>query len=185
VSRLVKLKGQDVLLRAWRHLMENRRTPATLVLIGSGPRRRALESLAQRLGIAESVRFAGGLPYAQIPSVYATASAAVLLTRPVAGGLVAEGLGAVTLEASACGVPVIVGRTGGAVETVRDGVTGFLVDPRDPGEVAARLAELLDNPPRAAAMGRAGRSWMETSWNWQTRAETLARLLDPESNLAD
>ncbi|MDR1426381.1 MAG: glycosyltransferase family 4 protein, partial [Bifidobacteriaceae bacterium] len=138
VSRLVALKGQDVLLRAWPSVVGGC-PDATLLLVGKGPRRRALEAQVRRLGIERSVRFAGGLPFAAIPDVYAAADVAVLLTRPVAAGLVEEGLGAVTLEASASGLPVVVGRTGGAVETVQDGRTGFLVDPRDAGEVADRI----------------------------------------------
>jgi phosphatidylinositol alpha-1,6-mannosyltransferase len=180
VSRLVTLKGQDVLLRAWPAVLRAH-PDATLLLVGGGPRRRALTALAERLRIAGSVRFAGPQPYSAIPEIYAAASVAALPTRPVAAGLVTEGLGAVTLEASASGLPVIVGRTGGAVEAVQDGVTGFIVDPRDAHMVAARITELLETPPRATAMGAAGRAWMAAEWNWRTRAETLAGLLDPDT----
>jgi phosphatidylinositol alpha-1,6-mannosyltransferase len=180
VSRLVKLKGQDVLLRAWPAVLRAH-PEAMLVVVGDGPRRHTLETIADRLRVTESVRFAGPQPYAAIPGIYAAASVATLPTRPVAAGLVSEGLGAVTLEASASGLPVIVGRTGGAVEAVRDGVTGFLVDPRDPGAIAHRIVDLLADPARATAMGAAGRAWMASEWSWQARAELLAHLLDPDA----
>jgi phosphatidylinositol alpha-1,6-mannosyltransferase len=176
VSRLVKLKGQDVLLRAWPAVVRAH-PDATLWLVGAGPRRRRLEAQARQAGVADSVLFTGGLPFAAIPQVYARADIAVLLTRPVAAGLVAEGLGAVTLEASASGLPVIVGRTGGAVETVRDGETGYLVDPQDHRAVAAHIINLLDDPAHAQALGTAGRAWMESDWSWDQRAATLAGLL--------
>jgi phosphatidylinositol alpha-1,6-mannosyltransferase len=73
------------------------------------------------------------------------------------GGLDPEGLGLAALEASACGLPVVVGRAGGAPETVRQGRTGYVVDPDDPDELATRLADLLADPDRARELGVAGR----------------------------
>ncbi|MDR0433407.1 MAG: glycosyltransferase family 4 protein [Bifidobacteriaceae bacterium] len=178
VARLVKLKGQDVLLRAWARVAPHH-PDATLLLVGGGPRRKALQAEARRLGLDGSVHFTGPVPYSAIPDLYRAADVAALLTRPVAAGLVLEGLGAVTLEASACGVPVIVGRTGGAIETVRDGVTGYLVDPRDEVEVAGRINALLADRPAAQAMGAAGREWMTQEWSWQDRATQIAHLLTP------
>jgi phosphatidylinositol alpha-1,6-mannosyltransferase len=176
VSRLVKLKGQDTLLQAWPRVLREH-PDATVVLVGGGPRREALEKLAARLGITESVRFVGALPHPQIPPVLTAADVGVLLTRPVAGGLVAEGMPTVVIEASAAALPVVVGRTGGAVESVQEGVTGFLVDPLDVQDVAARINQLLADPARAAAMGAAGRAWVASAWNWETRAATIRELL--------
>jgi phosphatidylinositol alpha-1,6-mannosyltransferase len=94
------------------------------------------------------------------------------------GGLDVEGLGMVFLEAAACGLPVVAGTSGGAPETVREGVTGHVVDPRSPSSVAAVLADLLDDPARARAMGAAGRAWVEQRWSWTTIAQTFARVLE-------
>jgi phosphatidylinositol alpha-1,6-mannosyltransferase len=83
----------------------------------------------------------------------------------------------VYLEAQASGLPVIAGNSGGAPETVDDAVTGFVVDPT-PTEVAGKIIDLLDHPAKAKAMGQAARRWIESEWDWSTRATTLAHLLD-------
>jgi glycosyltransferase involved in cell wall biosynthesis len=85
----------------------------------------------------------------------------------------------VYLEAAACGLPVVAGTSGGAPETVQEGVTGHVVaDPRSPDGVAATVSALLDDPDRARAMGAAGRAWVEQRWSWSTIAATFAELLD-------
>ena len=85
----------------------------------------------------------------------------------------------VYLEAAACGKPVVAGTSGGAPETVREGVTGHVVDPRSPDAVAAVLTGLLDDPVRARAMGAAGRRWVEERWSWARVAQSFDRLLSP------
>ena len=95
------------------------------------------------------------------------------------GGLDVEGLGMVFLEAAACGLPVLAGTSGGAPETVREGATGHVVDPRSPAAVATVLADLLEDPARARAMGAAGRTWVEQRWSWATIARTFTDVLDP------
>ena len=88
-----------------------------------------------------------------------------------------EGLGIVYLEASACGVPVVAGRSGGAPETVLDGETGVVVDGWDVGGIAGAVGDLLSDLRGAAAMGAAGRRWVVEQWQWNRQAERLARLL--------
>jgi phosphatidylinositol alpha-1,6-mannosyltransferase len=94
------------------------------------------------------------------------------------GGLEAEGFGIVFLEAAACGVPAVAGRSGGAWEAVEDGVTGFVVDPLDAGAVADALARLLDDPALRHTMGATARTRAETAFAYDhlaTRLEPLAR----------
>jgi len=88
-----------------------------------------------------------------------------------------EGLGIVYLEASATGVPVVAGRSGGAPETVRDGETGVVVDGWDVGAISASVSDLLSDPDRAARMGQAGRRWVVDNWQWSSKAERLGQLL--------
>lgn len=88
-----------------------------------------------------------------------------------------EGLGIVFLEASATGVPVIAGESGGAPETVQHNKTGVVVDGNSVGEIARAVTELLTDRDRAAAMGAAGRDWVTTDWRWETLAARLADLL--------
>jgi phosphatidylinositol alpha-1,6-mannosyltransferase len=92
-------------------------------------------------------------------------------------GLDLEALGAVFLEAAAVGLPVVAGRSGGAPETVVEGVTGTVVDGRRAGPVGQAVAELLADPHRARSMGTAGRRRMEAEFSWQALVTRLEKLL--------
>jgi phosphatidylinositol alpha-1,6-mannosyltransferase len=177
VSRLVARKGQDMLIRA---LPAIRATvpDAVLLLVGGGPYRQRLERLAAQVGVAEHVVFTGSVPWHELPAHYVAGDVFAMPCRTRGGGLDVEALGLVFLEAAACGLPVVVGRSGGAPETVRDGVTGCVVDGRDAAELADTVGELLADPDRAAAMGVAGRRFMQQSWRWEDMAGRLADLVD-------
>src|SRR5699024_1438214 len=99
--------------------------------------------------------------------------------RTRGGGLDVEGLGIVFLEASACGVPVVAGDSGGAPETVRHGETGYVVSGRDTDAIADRIIELLGDRELARRMGEAGRRWGGRRWRGDVRAARLAPLLCP------
>ena len=160
VGRMVRQKGFDTLLEAWalhRRDQHDADPQAMLVLVGDGPQRPQLQRLCRRLGLESSVRFAGRLPRDQIPGLLRQADVFALPVRTRLAGLNPEGLGLGFLEAAASGLPVIVGRSGGAPETVIDQQTGYVVEPDDPRAVAERIGQLLADPVRAAAMGRAGR----------------------------
>jgi phosphatidylinositol alpha-1,6-mannosyltransferase len=94
------------------------------------------------------------------------------------GGLDVEGLGIVYLEASATGLPVVCGDSGGAPDAVREGETGFVVPGRDVSAVADRLGQLLRDDALRSRMGAAGRAWVERDWRWDVIADRLRRLLD-------
>ncbi len=158
-SRLVARKGHDVLVRAWPRVL--RSCPdAVLVIVGDGPCRRRLERAVRRRSLGASVRMEPGVPWQQMPGVYAAADVFALPCRTRRGGLEPEALGIVCLEAAAAGLPVVVGASGGAPETVADGVTGYVVDPRDVEALARTLATLLTSPGEARAMGLRGRQWV-------------------------
>ncbi|MGE2713691.1 glycosyltransferase family 4 protein [Mycolicibacterium litorale] len=176
VSRLVPRKGQDMLIRALPAI--RRRVPgAVLVIVGGGPYRTALQRQAQQHGVGDHVRFTGGVPGDELSAHHAMADVFAMPCRTRGAGLDVEGLGIVYLEASATGVPVVAGRSGGAPETVRDGETGFVVDGTDVAGVATAVADLLADPARAAAMGAEGRRWALENWQWPTRAARLTELL--------
>jgi phosphatidyl-myo-inositol dimannoside synthase len=172
VSRLVRRKGQDVLIRAMAPIRE--RVPdAALLIVGGGPYRDRLEELAMQAP-AGSVVFAGEVSEADLPRYYRLGHVFAMPCRNRAGGLEVEGLGLVFLEAAACARPVVVGDSGGARETLIDGVTGVLVEGRDVAAVADAVAGLLEEPLRADAMGAAGRTRVERRFTWDRASEQLA-----------
>ncbi len=176
VSRLVPRKGQDMLIRALPAVRE--RVPGTrLVIVGGGPYRDELRRLAHGFGVSEHVVFTEGVPAEELPAHHAMADVFAMPCRTRGSGLDVEGLGIVYLEASATGVPVVAGNSGGAPESVVDGETGLVVDGWDVGAIAAAVADLLADPDRAAAMGEAGRRWVVDNWQWRTKAERLSELL--------
>jgi phosphatidylinositol alpha-1,6-mannosyltransferase len=177
VSRLVPRKGQDTLIHALPAV--RRRVPdAMLLLVGGGSYRDELETLAASLGISDAVVFAGGVPHEELPAHYAAGDLFAMPCRTRRGGLDVEGLGIVYLEASASGLPVVVGNSGGAPDAVRDGETGYLVDGRHVSAVAARLVELLVDEDLRSRLGTAGRAWVQREWRWGVLAERLRSLLN-------
>ncbi|MPZ67074.1 MAG: glycosyltransferase [Pseudonocardiaceae bacterium] len=173
VSRLVPRKGQDALIRALPGIRE-RAHGAMLLLVGGGPYQAVLRRLAVRCGVSEAVVDAGAVAWPDLPAHYAAGDVFAMPCRTRGGGLDVEGLGIVFLEAAATGLPVVAGDSGGAPETVRHGGTGHVVDGRDVAAVARAVGGLLAAPERAAAMGAAGREWMQRDWLWTRRAERLA-----------
>ncbi|MGH3451555.1 MAG: glycosyltransferase family 4 protein [Haloechinothrix sp.] len=176
VSRLVPRKGQDMLIRSLPRL--RRRVPdAALLLVGGGPYRKRVVELAGELGVAEHVVLTGSVPWPELPAHYAAGDVFAMPARTRGKGLDVEGLGIVYLEASATGLPVVAGRSGGAPETVLDEVTGHVVDGRDLTQLTDTLAALLTDLTRARRMGAAGRAWVREHWRWDQLAHRLAGLL--------
>jgi phosphatidylinositol alpha-1,6-mannosyltransferase len=172
VSRLVPRKGQDVLVRA---LPAVRRVvpDAALLLVGDGPYRDRLVRIAGEHGVERDVVLAGSVPWPELPAYYAAGDVFAMPCRTRRRGLDVEGLGIVYLEASATALPVVAGRSGGAPDAVLDGETGTVVDGRAVADVAAAVSSLLADPARAAAMGRAGRAWVDREWRWDVLAARL------------
>ncbi|MEV1293817.1 glycosyltransferase family 4 protein [Pseudonocardia sp. NPDC049635] len=172
VSRLMPRKGQDTLIAALPLL--RRRVPGTrLLLVGGGPYRDRLHRLAARHGVSEHVVFTGRVPAEELAAHHAAGDVFALPCRTHLGGLDVEGLGIALLEAAATGLPVVAGDSGGAPETVQEGVTGYVVRGREVAALVDRLAELLADPARALAMGRAGRDRVRRIWGGRAAAARL------------
>jgi phosphatidylinositol alpha-1,6-mannosyltransferase len=180
VSRLVPRKGQDMLIRAL-PAVRAQVPGAALLLVSGGPYRRTLARLAREHGVAADVTFTGSVPWEHLPAHYAAGDVYAMPCRTRAAGLDVEGLGIVYLEASAAGLPVVGGDSGGAPDAVRDGETGYVVGGRDLAALTDRLVELLADPDRAKVMGAAGRAWVEREWRWEKQAGRLTALLDGAS----
>ncbi|MFC4906850.1 glycosyltransferase family 4 protein [Actinomadura gamaensis] len=176
VSRLVPRKGQDALIHAWPHVL--RAVPdAALLLVGGGPYRADLSRLADELGVSRSVVFTGSVPWEELPAHYDAGDVFAMPCRTRRHGLDVEGLGIVYLEASATGLPVVAGDSGGAPDAVLDGETGVVVPGRSVRAVAEALMDLLRDLSRARTMGDKGRAWVEREWRWEVQSARLDGLL--------
>ena len=176
VSRLMTRKGQDQLIQALPSVHKS--VPfASLIIVGDGPYRKHLEKLTDDLGLRDKVHFTGKVDQDQLANWYAAGDVFAMPCRTRVGGWDVEGLGIVFLEASATGLPVVVGDSGGAVDAVLDGETGFLVNGNNVSEISDRLSQLLLDQDLARRMGAAGRNWVMQEWTWEHSFKRLDSLL--------
>ena len=176
VSRLMARKGQDELIRAL-PMIQQTVANASLIIVGDGPYRKDLERLVKKLGLENFVHLTGKVSQTELSKWYAAGDIFAMPCRTRMGGWDVEGLGIVFLEGSATGLPVIVGDSGGAVDAVIDGETGFLVDGTNTAEIADRIAYFFANPDVAKKMGEAGRNWVTQEWTWDQNFKKLDGLL--------
>ena len=141
VGRLVARKGFDQTIRAW-PAVHSAQPDAHLVIIGDGPQRAELQALADASGVGESITLTGAVSDAELLAAYRSASLFAMPNRTMPDGDT-EGFGLVFLEANACGRAVVGGRAGGAVEAVREGVSGLLVDGESTDEIGEAIKRIL------------------------------------------
>lgn len=177
VSRLVARKGQDQLIAAMPQILAAVPS-AKLLIVGGGPDTARLVALADRHQVTGAVVFTGAVPFAELPAHFVAGDVFAMPCRTRGGGLDVEGLGIVFLEASACGLPVIAGDSGGAPEAVQDGHTGAVVPGTDLPAIVEAAVTLLRDPSTRARWGAAGRHWVQEHWTWQRSADRLVTLLD-------
>ncbi|BCL31207.1 glycosyltransferase family 4 protein [Streptomyces aurantiacus] len=176
VSRLVPRKGQDTLIRAMPRILASE-PEAVLLIVGGGPYEKELRGLAHATGVADSVRFTGAVPWSELPAHYGAGDVFAMPCRTRRGGLDVEGLGIVYLEASATGLPVVAGDSGGAPDAVLDGETGWVVRGDSADDTADRIVALLGDGELRRRMGERGREWVEERWRWDLLATRLRLLL--------
>jgi phosphatidylinositol alpha-1,6-mannosyltransferase len=174
VARLTPLKGHDVAIAALPDLL--RRVPdLAYLVVGAGPARGTLERLAAEHGVGRQVIFTGAVPREELAAHYRLGTIFLLLSRQTGAYDGLEGFGLVFLEAAAHGLPCVGGDSGGVPEAVQDGVTGFLVPPRDRERVVAAVARLLEDPELRSRMALASRLWAATH-SWDRSAHALRSL---------
>jgi phosphatidylinositol alpha-1,6-mannosyltransferase len=181
VARLIPRKGVSTLLRAWRTVIDRAARSGIareLVIVGDGPLRTRLERTIHDLELSDCARITGFLPRTDVIHQLQQARVFALPVHTQLAGLNPEGLGLASLEAAACGLPVIVGDSGGAPETVQDGDTGFVVPSGDHRRLADRLSLLLDNPRLAQEMGARGRRFVCAQFSAESARATLREALD-------
>ena len=176
VARLVEKKGTEYLIRAFA-LVADRTPKFTMIIIGDGPLRSKLQSLADALGLGDQVRFMGAQPHAKVIA-WMRRSACLVLPSVTARNGDAEGLPVVFLEAAALGLPLIGTFHGGIPEVVINGETGFLVAERDVTVLARRLGELMSDKSGRRRMGRAARVLAESRFDIRRQTEKLEAFYD-------
>ena len=163
VARLVPHKGVDITLQALAGLAQGH-PDLRYAVVGRGDHQDALESLARELRIEDRVRFLTDVSDADLPAIYNAADLYVGVSRQ--DGIDVEGFGISLLEASASGLAVVAGRSGGIPDAVRDGETGVLVDSENHRAVATAITALLADPTRRVRLGEQGRRAVVEHYNW-------------------
>lgn len=177
VGRLVHRKGQDHLIESMPEILEV--VPnAHLLLVGQGPYRDYLQQLVTKNALEDSVTFIGRIQYADLPQYICVGDIFAMPSRSRLMGLEVEGLGIVYLEASACGLPVLAGNSGGAPDAVLHNETGLVVDGTDNKQIAAAAIKLLSKEDSARKMGVVGRQWIIDKWRWEIWSKDFEVLLN-------
>jgi L-malate glycosyltransferase len=172
VKKLDYPYGIDILIKAFSRVVEsNPGIALELHLVGDGPLRRELEGLVQRLEIGDLVTFQGRVTQDQVPQYINQFDVFAALSMN-------ESFGVAVLEASACGLPVVVSNAGGLPEVVKDRTTGFIVPVGDVLEAAHALDKLVKNPDLRRKMGNAGRDFVVANYEWRNTAKVMEKIYE-------
>ena len=177
VGRLVHRKGQDRLIEAMPEILKTV-SNAHLLLVGEGPHRDHLQKLIQKHRLEDSITLIGRIDYKDLPLYICVGDIFAMPSRSRLMGLEVEGLGIVYLEASACGLPVLAGNSGGAPDAVVQNETGLVVDGTNNKEIADAGIELLTKVDLSKKMGAAGRRWIVENWRWEIWSRSFEDLLN-------
>jgi glycosyltransferase involved in cell wall biosynthesis len=169
VGKFEDKKGQDVLIRAFAALADQH-PGLRLSLVGAvADALQALQALCAHLNLADRIDFHVNVPHADMAAHFQQAAIFVLPSR-------VEPFGIVLLEAGAFSLPVVASRAGGIPEIIEDGATGVLVPPDDVPGLARAIHGLLNDAPRAMALGRRLHARVVTEFTWETACRRYAAL---------
>jgi glycosyltransferase involved in cell wall biosynthesis len=165
-------KGLDPILESLALLKANN-NPVTLTVIGSGTNSAHYESMVEKLGLTDSVHFAGQLvgPARNKQMVKAQA----LITYPTSSN---DAFPTVFLEAWSLGLAVISAKIGPIESAIKQGHNGFLADPNDPEALAKTISDAFKNPKNLKKMGHNGYILVRDSYNWPLQVKRTAALLE-------
>ncbi len=179
LARLVRRKGHDQILRALPGVIAA--VPDVIwVVAGEGPMAQELEGMVAQMGVGDHVRFLGRVEEGLKGSLYNLCDVYAMVSRMIPDENEVEGFGITYLEASACGKPIVAGRSGGVEDAVVDGETGLLVDPLDTSALASALIRLLTDREFARRLGEAGRRRVLETLTWDRVTGRLLSLLSKD-----
>ena len=148
------------------------------MIVGGGPYKQHLHKQMFDNEVHQSVTITGSVSWNELPGFYAAGDVFAMPVRTRNLGFDVEGLGIVYLEASATGLPVIAGDSGGAPDAVIEGITGFVLNAKKETLLVEKIVELLLNKELSNRLGKQGRSWIEKQWQWPSRHLQLRKLLE-------
>jgi phosphatidylinositol alpha-1,6-mannosyltransferase len=175
ISRLVKRKGHSKVLQIMPKLLQ-KYPNLHYIIIGDGVQKQALQDLAKKLNIESNVDFLGTLATSALPAYFSICD--IFIMPNLALGEDVEGFGIVFLEAAVFAKPVIGGNNGGAIESIKNGETGFLVDPNNTTELYDAVDRLLSDPDLCKRLGENGRQRLKEQFNWETQTAKLINLIE-------
>ena len=179
-SRLVPRKGFDVAISS----LPGLESDIHLVIVGQGRDQKRLASIAEKKKVSDRVHFLGRISLEKLVATYHAADLFLMLCRDRWKSLEAEGFGIVFLEAAACGLPVIAGRSGGSDEALLDNRNGFLVDPQSISEVQSSIRKILEDTDRGIEFSAAGRAFVEKNHSYDYLATLLLPLVNGDLSSA-
>lgn len=164
--------GIEFLLKAFK-LLETKYPllPLKILIVGSGPLEKSLKNLAKTLDIESKTVFIGRINVDEVPKYHNMLTVFVSLS-------VWDSFGVVNIEAAACEKPVVVTDVGGLPEVVEDGVTGFVVPPKNPEKAAAAIEKLILDKDLRVKMGRAGRKRVAKLYNWEENVKQMINIYE-------
>jgi phosphatidylinositol alpha-1,6-mannosyltransferase len=174
VGRLQRRKGHDMVIKAL-PLVRSQFPGVKYLIVGSGEEFVPLQTLANKIGVTDSVIFVGRVTDEELPGYYASCDVFIMPNREINGDI--EGFGIVYLEANAAGKPVIGGKSGGTRDAIIDGITGVLIDGKSLEQIASAVISLLSNPEKSKTMGKNGRRWVSQEFTWDGVVQKTHKLV--------
>jgi len=142
-----------------------------LLIVGDGSQFSEMKELVKKLNLYSITRFTGAIPHDEVPKYLNQMD---IFCAP--STLDSESFGVAVVEASACELPVIVTNVGGLPEVVKDGETGYIVDPKNPEQIAGKLYELVLDPNKRAKFGQQGRAFVKAHYDWDQNVSQMEQV---------
>nr|WP_321268044.1 glycosyltransferase [uncultured Sulfurimonas sp.] len=161
VKTLEEKYGIEYLIRAFKIICDKYvELPLKLLIVGEGSLGSYLKNLTKELEIDNKVIFTGKVPFTDVSKYHNMLSVSVSVSN-------SESFGVAIIEASSCAKPVVVSNVGGLPEVVEDGVSGFVVPPRDPQKTSDAIEKLIIDDKLRNTMGNNGRIIVKKLYNWK------------------